>query len=240
MHLKGNATDSICIATKLCQWAKTIVVINKVDKPNWQTWRKYTIRSLNSFLILTQQKNSLISTVYGSSKQGWMGPDYKTPTTDVTYLLDMIIQHVPPPKIESEAFSLWSARWIILPFIGRIAVGRLTRDQSGVNTPVSLAKRDGYNSQVAGQRNYSPSKAWVSQKSRKFTSRRNLCRVWNRKFWDWRYHLWFRDSWTAASSIRSVDQPNGTSNLKIFYSKHGTDFAGLYFLGLWLYPGSQE
>ena len=82
-------------------------------------------------------------TVYGSSKQGWMGPDYKTPTTDVTYLLDMIIQHVPPPKIESGSLQLMISSLDYSSFIGRIAVGRLTRGSIRVNTPVSLAKRDG-------------------------------------------------------------------------------------------------
>ncbi|HMW39830.1 MAG TPA: translational GTPase TypA [Saprospiraceae bacterium] len=122
---------------------KAIVVINKVDKPNCRPEEVHD-QIFELFFNLDATEEQLeFPTVYGSSKQGWMGPDYKTPTTDVTYLLDMIIQHVPPPKIESGSLQLMISSLDYSSFIGRIAVGRLTRGSIRVNTPVSLAKRDG-------------------------------------------------------------------------------------------------
>ena len=38
------------------------------------------------------------ATIYGSSKNGWMGADWKTPTEDITYLMDKILEHIPAPK----------------------------------------------------------------------------------------------------------------------------------------------
>lgn len=146
---------------------KAIVVINKVDKPNCRPEEVHD-QIFELFFNLDATEEQLeFPTVYGSSKQGWMGPDYKTPTTDVTYLLDMIIQHVPPPKIESGSLQLMISSLDYSSFIGRIAVGRLTRDQSGLiplfRWPNAMAQ---FSSR--GSKNYSPSKAWVSQKSRKY------------------------------------------------------------------------
>lgn len=82
-------------------------------------------------------------TVYGSSKQGWMGPDYKTPTSDITYLLDMIIEHIPTPKIDVGSLQVMISSLDYSSFIGRIAIGRVKRGAVKVNQPVSLVKRDG-------------------------------------------------------------------------------------------------
>ena len=75
---------------------KPIVVINKVDKPNCKPEEtQESVFDLMHSLNATEDQLDF-PTVYGSSKQGWMGPDWSEPTTDVSYLLDTIIEHIPP------------------------------------------------------------------------------------------------------------------------------------------------
>jgi len=77
---------------------KPIVVINKVDKPNCKPEEtQESVFDLMHSLNATEDQLDF-PTVYGSSKQGWMGPDWDKPVTDVSYLLDTIIQHIPAPK----------------------------------------------------------------------------------------------------------------------------------------------
>jgi GTP-binding protein len=82
-------------------------------------------------------------TVYGSSKQGWMGPDWKNPTTDITYLLDQILEKIPtaPERVGTLQIQITSLDYST--FIGRIAVGRVFRGLIKENMPVSVVKRDG-------------------------------------------------------------------------------------------------
>ena len=80
---------------------KAILVINKVDKPNCRPEEVHD-NVFDLFFNLEATEDQLnFPTVYGSSKQGWMGGDYKTPTQDVTFLLDTIIENIPTaPKRE--------------------------------------------------------------------------------------------------------------------------------------------
>lgn len=121
---------------------KPIVVINKVDKLNCdpEMVQEKVFDLMFSLNATEDQLN--FPTVYGSAKTGWMGPDWENPTTDVSYLLDMIIEHIPPaPFIEGTA-QMQITSLDYSSFVGRIAVGRLTRGTLIQNQPVSLVKRD--------------------------------------------------------------------------------------------------
>ena len=82
-------------------------------------------------------------TIYGSSKQGWMGPDWKNPTTDITYLLDSIVEFFPEPPTSEGTLQMQITSLDYSSFVGRIAVGRVSRGEIKENMPVSLVKRDG-------------------------------------------------------------------------------------------------
>jgi GTP-binding protein len=82
-------------------------------------------------------------TVYGSSKQGWMSADYKTPTTDVTYLLDTILANIQTAPEREGTLQIQITSLDYSSFIGRIAVGRVYRGIIKENMPVSVVKRDG-------------------------------------------------------------------------------------------------
>ena len=78
---------------------KAILVINKVDKENCRPEEVHE-KVFDLFFHLGATEEQLgFPTVYGSSKQGWMGHDYKNPTTDVTALLDQIIEYFPEPPV---------------------------------------------------------------------------------------------------------------------------------------------
>ncbi|MBP8034080.1 MAG: translational GTPase TypA [Bacteroidia bacterium] len=122
---------------------KAIVVINKVDKPNCRPEEVHD-NVFDLFFNLDATEDQLnFPTVYGSSKNGWMGEDYKTPTTDVTYLLDTILANIPtaPERVGTLQIQITSLDYS--SFIGRIAVGRVFRGIIKENMPVSVVKRDG-------------------------------------------------------------------------------------------------
>jgi GTP-binding protein len=122
---------------------KAILVINKVDKPNCRPEEVHD-NVFDLFFNLDATEDQLnFPTVYGSSKQGWMGPDYKTPTTDVTYLLDTIIENIPTAPKREGTLQIQITSLDYSSFIGRIAVGRIYRGVIKENMPVSVVKRDG-------------------------------------------------------------------------------------------------
>ena len=122
---------------------KAIVVVNKVDKPNCRPDEVHD-QVFDLFFNLDASEDQLnFPTVFGSSKNGWMGADYKTATTDVTYLLDTILESIPtaPERVGSLQIQITSLDYS--SFIGRIAVGRVFRGIIKENMPVSVVKRDG-------------------------------------------------------------------------------------------------
>jgi GTP-binding protein len=122
---------------------KPIVVINKVDKPNCRPDEIHD-QVFDLFYNLDATEAQLdFHTIYGSSKQGWMGPDWKTPTEDFTALLDDIISQIPPPHVEEGSLQMQITSLDYSSFTGRIAIGRILRGNIKVNQPISLVKRDG-------------------------------------------------------------------------------------------------
>ncbi|MFN3556440.1 MAG: translational GTPase TypA [Bacteroidales bacterium] len=122
---------------------KPIVVVNKVDKPNCDPeLTQEKVFDLMFSLNATEEQLDF-PTVYGSAKGGWMGPEWNNPTTDVSYLLDMIIEHIPPAPVEEGSPQMQITSLDYSSYLGRIAVGRLTRGKLVPNQQVSLVKRDG-------------------------------------------------------------------------------------------------
>ena len=122
---------------------KPIVVINKVDKPNCNPDETHE-RVFDLMYNLKATEDQLdFPTVYGSSKFGWMGPDWSNPTTDVTYLLDTIIDHIPPAKFVEGTLQMRISSLDYSSYMGRIAVGKISRGTLIPGSQVSLVKRDG-------------------------------------------------------------------------------------------------
>jgi len=120
-----------------------IVVINKVDKPNCRPDEVHDAVFELFFNLDATEDQLNFHTIYGSSKVGWMGRDWKNPTTDFTTLLDDIIEQIPSPIVEKGNLQMQITSLDYSSFTGRIAIGRILRGSIKVNQPISLVKRDG-------------------------------------------------------------------------------------------------
>jgi len=125
------------------QGLKVILVINKVDKPNCRPDEVHDSVFELFFNLNANEEQLNFPTVYGSSKQGWMGKDWKTPATDILFLLDSIVEHIPAAPVREGTLQCQITSLDYSSFIGRIAVGRVFRGEIKENMPVSLVKRDG-------------------------------------------------------------------------------------------------
>ena len=120
---------------------KPIVVINKVDKPNCRPDEvQEEVFDLMFNLNATEEQLDF-TTVYGSAKQGWMSLDWKKPTTDITALLDTILDVIPAPPVVEGTPQLLISSLEYSPYVGRIAVGRITRGTLKTGQNISLCKR---------------------------------------------------------------------------------------------------
>lgn len=127
----------------LAMGKKPIVVINKVDKQNCRPDEVHEEVFDLMFSLDATEEQLDFKTVYGSAKQGWMSLDWQHPTTDITPLLDTIIEEIPAPAFEEGTPQLLITSLEHSPYVGRIAIGKLTRGTLKTNMPVTLAKRDG-------------------------------------------------------------------------------------------------
>ncbi len=122
---------------------KPIVVINKVDKKNCTPDEVHEAVFDLMFALDATEDQLNFPTFYGSAKQGWMSTDWKTPTTDITALLEGVIEFIPAPKIEIGPTQLLITSLEYSSYIGRVAIGRIQRGNVKAGQPVALVKRDG-------------------------------------------------------------------------------------------------
>ncbi len=122
---------------------KPVVVINKVDKPNCTPDEVHEAVFDLMFALDANEDQLDFPVVYGSGKGGWMGPDPKKPTEDVSYLLDVILEKVPAPKQVEGTLQMRITSLDYSSFQGRIAVGRVSRGSIKPNQQVALVKNEG-------------------------------------------------------------------------------------------------
>lgn len=122
---------------------KAIVVVNKVDKPNCRPDEvQEEVFDLMFSLGASEEQLDFV-TVYGSAKQGWMSTDWRNPSSDITPLLDAIIENIPAPQAAEGTPQMLITSLEYSSYIGRIAVGKLTRGTLKAGQAVTLCKRDG-------------------------------------------------------------------------------------------------
>ena len=120
---------------------KPIVVINKVDKPNCRP-DEVQEEVFDLMFALNANEDQLdFRTIFGSAKQGWMSTDWKKPTDNITPLLDTILEVIPAPAQVEGTPQMLISSLEYSPYVGRIAVGRVTRGKLSTGMNVSLCKR---------------------------------------------------------------------------------------------------
>ena len=120
---------------------KPIVVINKVDKPNCRPDEVQAEVFDLMFSLGATEEQLDFKTIYGSAKQGWMSDDWRNPTQDITALLDAILEVIPAPEEKEGTPQMLISSLEYSPYVGRIAVGRITRGTLKTGMNISLCKR---------------------------------------------------------------------------------------------------
>ncbi|MCF0244915.1 MAG: translational GTPase TypA [Bacteroidaceae bacterium] len=127
---------------------KPIVVVNKVDKPNCRPEEVYEMVFDLMFSLNATEDQLDFPVVYGSAKMGWMGEDYKTPTDDITYLLDKIIEVIPAPEALEGTPQMLITSLDYSTYTGRIAVGRVHRGTLREGMNITICHRNGSKEQT--------------------------------------------------------------------------------------------
>ena len=122
---------------------KPIVVVNKVDKPNCRPEEVYEMVFDLMFALNATEDQLDFPVVYGSAKNGWIAEDWKTPTDNIDYLLDKIVEVIPAPKQLEGTPQLLITSLDYSSYTGRIAVGRVHRGTLLDGMNVTICHRDG-------------------------------------------------------------------------------------------------
>lgn len=121
---------------------KPIVVINKVDKPNCRPDEVHDAVFELFFNLDATEEQLDFPTFYGSGKNGWFN-DSLTPSQDITPLLDGILKYVPEPKVSEGPLQMQITSLDYSSFLGRIAIGKVSRGTIKENQAVALMQADG-------------------------------------------------------------------------------------------------
>ncbi|MDC0257354.1 translational GTPase TypA [Crocinitomicaceae bacterium] len=131
------------LAKALAMGLKPLVVVNKVDKDNC-TPDEVHEKVFDLMFELDANEDQLdFPTMYGSAKNNWMAEDWQKPTDSIVPLLDKILEYYPPVVIPEGNTQMLITSLDFSSFVGRIAIGRLTRGTLKPNMPIILSKADG-------------------------------------------------------------------------------------------------
>ncbi len=127
---------------------KPIVVVNKVDKPNCRPEEVYEMVFDLMFSLEATEEQLDFPVLYGSAKNNWMSTDWRNETTDLTALLDAIIEHIPAPKKLEGTPQMLITSLDYSPYTGRIAIGRVHRGTLTEGANITLVNRNGEESKM--------------------------------------------------------------------------------------------
>ena len=122
---------------------KPLVVVNKVDKENCTPEEVHEKVFDLMFELDASEEQLDFPTIYGSAKNNWMSTDWKTPSGSISPLLDEVLNYFPPKEIADGNTQMLITSLDFSSYVGRIAIGRLTRGELKENMPIILSKRDG-------------------------------------------------------------------------------------------------
>ncbi|MCR9223744.1 MAG: translational GTPase TypA [Hyphomonas sp.] len=122
---------------------RPIVAVNKIDKPERRP-DEVIDEVFDLFDALGADDDQLdFPILYGSAKNGWMSTQYEEERTNMDELFDLVVQHVPEPKVEEGAFRMLATTIGADNFLGRILTGRITAGTVKPNQTVKVLSRDG-------------------------------------------------------------------------------------------------
>jgi GTP-binding protein len=134
------------LAKALALGLRPIVVLNKVDKPDAEPDRALN-EVFDLFANLGADDDQLdFPHVYASGRSGWADMELDGPRKDLGALFDLIVRHVPAPKVLArvdEPFSMLATTLSADPYLGRILTGRVESGRIGTGTTLKALSRTG-------------------------------------------------------------------------------------------------
>lgn len=130
----------------LAQGIRPIVVVNKIDRSDARPTEVLN-EVFDLFVSLDASEEQLdFPVLYASGRDGWCTPDLEGPRENLHPMLDLILDHVPAPKVEENGkFKMLATILNADPYLGRILVGRVVSGSAKVNMPVKAISLDGEN-----------------------------------------------------------------------------------------------
>ena len=142
--LEGAMPQTRYVLEKALQLGlRPVLVVNKVDKPNCRPGEVMEEVFDLMFNLGATEEQLDFPVLYGSSKEGWMGEDWENPTSDVSALLNYILEYVPAPVSEEGSLQMQITSLDYSSFIGRIAIGRINSGTLRNGQQVALVRKDG-------------------------------------------------------------------------------------------------
>ena len=131
------------VSKALQQGFRPIVAINKIDRPD-ERHEAVLNDIFDLFAALDATDEQLdFPVLYGSGRNGWMATDPRGPQTDLVPLFELILRHVPPPKLEEGPFRMLATTLEADPYLGRILTGRITSGSVRPGQTIKAMNRDG-------------------------------------------------------------------------------------------------
>jgi GTP-binding protein len=121
---------------------RPLVVINKVDKPNCRPDEVHDAIFKLFFNLDATEEQLDFPTFYGSGKNGWFNTTLDQ-IDNINPLLDGILQYVPPPRVAEGPLQMQITSLDYSSFLGRIAIGKVSRGVIRENQPIALMQTDG-------------------------------------------------------------------------------------------------
>lgn len=122
---------------------KPIVVVNKVDKENCKPELAMEAVFDLMFSLGATEDQLDFPTIYGAAKHGWMSTDWQEKTSDISALMEAIIDYIPEPTVVDEPLQMLVTSLDYSAYLGRIAIGRIYSGEVKPNQKVALVRRDG-------------------------------------------------------------------------------------------------
>ena len=135
---------SFVMKKALAQGLRPIVIINKIDR-SYSRPKEVIDEVFDLFVALGATDEQLdFPILYASGRDGWAVNELDQPKENLHALLDLILKHVPPPKVETEKpFAMLATLLYADSFLGRCLVGRVGQGTAHINENVKAINLDG-------------------------------------------------------------------------------------------------
>jgi GTP-binding protein len=132
------------LAKALKQGLKPIVIINKLDKAD-QRAGEVLDETFDLFVSLDANEEQLdFPVLYASGRSGWASKEVDGSRKNLHPILDLIIEHVKPAKLEKEKpFAMLCTLLYADSFLGRSLVGKITQGTARANQQIKAINLKG-------------------------------------------------------------------------------------------------